>query len=136
MGSIDKNLKIVQLPWVNFPVIPSTEDTFSGTIFPVTFFNGDFFLEDLFTAEPFSGDFLSEDFFSKGPFFENFFSRTAACMLHRTYVRSIYYKYKYVACVIDIFEMYTDIYALSIYLSIYAIHTATYTIMDVKYTTF
>ena len=76
--SIDKNKQIVQLPLVNFMVIPLTENAFSatflpGTIFPETFFREDFFPRNLFSGDHFSETKFPGDFFFHGTVFRGFF---------------------------------------------------------------
>ena len=81
VGSLDENKKIIQLPSIDFPVIPSTDNTFSGNFFPgylflrpclktlfhETFFpetlSGIFFPRDLFTGLFFLGTFFQGIFF-------------------------------------------------------------------------
>ena len=71
----DQSIKIkkfVQLPWVKFPIIPVTDNAFSGT------FSWDFFsrvplfreplLPELFFREPFFRRFFPGVFFSRTPF--------------------------------------------------------------------
>ena len=71
--SIDKNKKIVQLPSVNFPIIPSTEITFSGTFLPGNLVHRDIFSRGPFFRELFFRRPFSSGFFPKGPFFRDLF---------------------------------------------------------------
>ena len=70
VGSIDKNWKIVQLPLVNFLVIPLTENPFSETVLPKTIFPG-----TLFPGTFFHGDFFFQGTFFHGTFFPAIFFR-------------------------------------------------------------
>ena len=81
--SIDKNKKIVQLPSVNFPVVPLTENAFSGNFYRGIFFMGIFFIffgnhfsKDFFPRRfCFPRDFFTKDFLSRDRFSGNFFFR-------------------------------------------------------------
>ena len=79
----------VQLPTANFPVIPLTENAFSGTFFlPGTILPGTFlwvfFPVDLFSGY-FSGDYFFRGFFS-GTFYPEIFFRVPICIDVHTYV--------------------------------------------------